>query len=77
VTLNGRGNFEFAGDLGRERVVVELEPTITADLPSGCTQAAVLEMPGRIQIAARESTVRVKPVWSTTAIRSAFAITSC
>lgn len=53
MTINHRGHFEFDGDCGTKRFVVELDPTVTPSVPPESAEAAILAMHRRIQEAAR------------------------
>jgi hypothetical protein len=53
LTRNERGNFEVAGDCGRERIVVELDRSLTVGVPLEKQEAAFLADHSRIQNAAR------------------------
>jgi hypothetical protein len=52
VSLNERGHFEFFGDCWKDHILVEVDCSITRDIP-GDKQAAILRMHGRIQEVAR------------------------
>lgn len=53
ATVNQRGNFEFAGDSGRDNIVVEIDPEIIVAGRQGESGRSVVAMHGRIQRAAQ------------------------
>ena len=54
LRTNSRGHFEFVGDCGLNRLVVEIDPTVTRNFPDANIEQQLLDMRAQIMDAARQ-----------------------